>query len=134
MRGPFSHNISVTFMRYDDKKMVLKAKSDIKGDSDVRIFLNDDVSADGRVLKSQLKRIAEIAKSQGKNAKVSGNKVTIGARSYHSNELALIPTDVAQELKNEKHIEDGIIFKGEKSIFSNFYPAPFTYEDSVPTC
>lgn len=130
-RGRFSRNISVTFLRYDDKEMVLKAKSDIKGDDVVKIFLSEDVSAEGRALKGQLKRIAQIAKSQGKIAKVSGNKVTINARSYHSNELALIPTDVKENLKNEKHTEDGIIFKGEKSIFSNFYPASFTFDDTV---
>lgn len=90
MRGHFSRNISVTFMRYDDKEMVLKTKSEIKGDDDVKIFLNEDVSADGRILKTQLKRIAQVAYSQGKNARVAGNKVRIDGRSYYSNELALI--------------------------------------------
>lgn len=130
-RGPYSLNISVTFLRYDDKAMVLKAKSDIKGDSDVKIFFNEDISADGRTLKTQLKRIAEVAKSQGKEAKVTGNKVMIDSRPYYSNELSMIPTDVAKNLKCEKHINDGIIFKGEKSIFSNFYPARFNHDGTV---
>lgn len=129
-RGPFARNISVTFLRFDDKDMVLRAKSSIKGDTDVKIFFNEDLSADGRVLKAQLKRIAQVAKSQGKIAKVSGNKVTVDSRTYHSNELSLIPGEVVESLKYEKHIEDGIIFKGEKSVFSNFYPAPFNFEDS----
>lgn len=126
-RGPFSRNISVTFLRFDDKDMAIRAKSDIKGDTDIKIFFNEDVSTDGRALKTQLKRIAQVAKTQGKNAKVSGNKVTIDSRSYHSNELSLIPADVTENLKHEKHTDDGIIFKGEKSVFSNFYPAPFHF-------
>lgn len=125
-KGPYSRNIAVTFLRFDDKDMVIRAKSDIKGDADLKIFFNEDVSAEGRVLKTQLRRIAQVAKSQGKIAKVSGNKVTIESRSYYSNQLSLIPPDVADNLKHEKHIDDGIIYKGEKSIFSNFYPAPFS--------
>lgn len=130
-RGPFSRNISVTFLRFDDKDMVIRAKLALKGDSNSKIFFNEDISNEGRALKAQLKRIAQIAKEQGKNAKVSGNKVTIESRSYYSNQLSMIPLEVAEKLKYEKQIEDGIVFKGEKSIFSNFYPAPFTVNGTV---
>lgn len=106
--------------------MVIRAKTDIKGDSDIKIFYNEDVSTEGRALKAQLKRVAQIAKEQDKNAKASGNKVTIKSRSYFWNQLSMIPEVVAQNLKHEKYIEDGIVFKGDNSIFSNFYPAPFT--------
>lgn len=130
-RGPYNRNISVTFLKYDDKDMVIKAKSDLKGDADVKIFFNEDVSTDGRVLKARLRRIVQVAKEQGKSAKMSGNKVTINSRTYHSNELSLLPEDVADGLKHEKLIEDGIIFKGENSIFSNFYPAAFVFDENV---
>lgn len=100
----------------------------MKDDSGIKIFFNDDISADGRALKTQLKRIAQVAKLKGKEAKVSGNKVTIDSKQYHSNELSMIPRDVAESLRHEKSIADGIIFKGEKLIYSNFYPAEFMLE------
>lgn len=111
----------------DDKEMVFGAKSDLKDDQNIKYFFNDDISNDGRVLKTKLKRIAQVANSQGRTAKVSGNKVTIDSRSYFSNELSMIPPEVAGGTKHEKEIEGGIIYKGEKSIFSNFFPAPFTF-------
>lgn len=121
-----SRNISVTFLTVDDKEMIFKAKTDLK-EENIKFFFNDDTSNDGRILKTKLKHIAQVAKLQGKEAKVSGNKVTIGSRSYFSNELAMIPPEVNDGLKQEKEIEGGIIYKGEKSILSNFYPAPFVY-------
>lgn len=39
----------------------------------------------------------------------------------------MIPTDVKASLKQEKEIEGGIVYKGEKSVFSNFFPAQFNY-------
>lgn len=123
--GKFHRNISVTFLTVDDKDMIIKAKSALKNDQDIKFFFNDDISNDGSTLKTKLKRIAQVAKSQGREAKASGNKVTIGPRTYFSNELDLIPSDVSENLKQEREIDGGIIYKGEKSILSNFYPAPF---------
>lgn len=125
-RGSRKRNISVTFLSSDDKEMVLSAKLEVKDSQEIKYFFNEDVSNDGRVLKANLKRIAHVANSQGNNAKASGNKVSIGSRTYYSNELHLIPPEVSQGLKFEKEIKDGIIYKGEKSTFSNFSPAPFS--------
>lgn len=127
-KGSRKRNISVTFLSVDDKDMVVKAKTDIKEDPNIKYYFNEDISNDGRILKTELKRIAQVANSQGKNAKVSGNKVTIGSKTYFSNELGSIPTEVKMDLKYEKEIEGGIVYKGEKSTFSNFFPAPFSYD------
>lgn len=120
-------NISVTFQSVDDREMAVKAKGDLKDNQDVKYFFNEDISNDGRILKAELKRIVQVANSQGRTAKMSGNKVTIDSKSYFSNELNQIPPDVTINLKLEKEIEGGIIYKGERSIFSNFYPSPFIY-------
>lgn len=127
-RGRNKRNISVTFAMFDDKEMVYRAKMLTKDDEGIKFFINDDVSAEGRTLKSKLKRVVSVAKSQGKVAKLAGNKVIVDSRSYSSNELNLLPSDVTESLKQEKHIDDGIVYRGERSIFSNFFPAPFTYE------
>lgn len=107
--------------------MVLSAKRNLQEDQGIKYFLSEDVSNEGRALKSELKRIAQVANQQGKTAKVTGNKVTINSRPYFSNELSMIPPDVTEGLKHEKEIEGGIVYKGERSILSNSFPSPFTY-------
>lgn len=121
-------NISVTFVKFDDKEMVFKAKMDTKEEDGIKFFLNEDAFVDGRTLKANLKRIVSVAKSLGKNAKLAGNKVFLDGRVYSSYELALLPPEVLEELKQEKMIDDGIVYRGERSFLSNFYPARLNIE------
>lgn len=121
--------IVVTLMRIADKDMIFKAKSDIKDNANIKFYLNDDVSSEGGILKAKLRRIVSVAKSLGREAKLTGNKVIIGSRYYASNELHLLPKDIADNLKQEKEIDDGVVYRGELSTFSNFCPAPFVLDD-----
>lgn len=121
-------NISVTFMSKDDKDMVIRACTIVKNVEDIDYFISDDLTPDGRALKANLKRISTVAKSKGLDTKVTGNKVIVGSRAYASDELSMIPAPVTKDLKQEKNVEGGIAYKGERSIYSNFFPAPFTLE------
>lgn len=111
--GSRKRNISVTFLSVDDREMVINAKSNLKDDQSIKYFFNEDVSIDGRALKTRLKHIAQVANSLGFTAKATGNKVTINSRAYFSNELHLIPAEVSDGLKQEREIDGGIIYKGE---------------------
>lgn len=122
-------NISVSFMRVADKEMTFKAKSETNEEDGIKFFLNDDVAADSRTLKAKLRRIVTVAKTQGIFAKLAGNKVVVGSRTFAANELSMIPSDIRDKLKQEKEIDDGIVFRGELSILSNFHPAPFKLDD-----
>lgn len=124
-RGNFKRNIVVTFVRTLDKEMVYRAKAITKEDGKIKFFLNDDVSKDGRILKAKMRRVVATAKDQGMEAKLSGNRVVINSRPYHSNELSLLPDNISDNLKQEKEVGDGIVYRGDKSIFSNFFPARF---------
>lgn len=124
-------NISLTFLRVTDKEMVYRAKMDSKDDDGIKFYLSDDVSLDGRTLKAKLRRIVAVAKEQGSFSKLSGNKVIVGTRAYASNELHLLPGNIRDNLKQEKSIDDGIVYRGELSILSNFYPAPFVWEEQA---
>lgn len=121
-------NISVTFLCKDDKDMVFRACTVVKGDEDLNYFISDDLTADGRALKANLKRISSVAKTKGLDTKVSGNKVIIGSRAYASDELSMVPSSVSKNLKQEKNVHGGIAYKGDRSIYSNFFPAPFTLD------
>lgn len=129
--GNRKRNISLTFMRVSDKEMVYKAKAEVKEEDEIRFFLNDDVSAGGRSLKAKMRRIVTVAKEQGIYSKLSGNKVIVGTRSFASNELHLLPVNILSSLKQEKSIDDGIVYRGELSVLSNFYPAPFVLDGSI---
>lgn len=120
-----TRNISVTFPRKDDKEMVCRARAATKENDDIRFFISDDLTQDGRAAKAQLKRISTAAKSKGHDSKVTGNKVVINSRVYASNEIKLIPKEVTAGIKEEKSVNGGIAYRGDRSIFSNFFPAPF---------
>lgn len=121
-------NISVTFIRKVDKDMVLKACSATKNSEEIKFFISDDLTPDGRALKAQLKRISTVAKSKGMDTKLSGNKVTVNSRSYASNELKLIPGSISEDLKQEKNVKGGIVYRGDMSIYSNFFPSPLNID------
>lgn len=122
-------NISVTFVRIEDKEMVFKAKSDTKNEDGFKFFMNEDATVEGRSLKSKLKRVVSAATTLGRDAKLAGNRVIVDSRSYSSDELSLLPKDVIGMMKQEKEIDDGIVYRGEYSTLSNFSPAPFTVDD-----
>lgn len=123
--GRYMRNIAVTFIRTEDKEMVIRARLAVKSNEEINFFISDDLTSDGRALKAQLKKIAASAKEKGLDSKVSGNKVVIDSRSYASNELSLVPNNVTTETKQEKLVKGGLAYKGDRSIFSNFFPAPF---------
>lgn len=123
--GKYMRNISVTFMRGEDKDMVIAARLAVKNNEEITFFISDDQTPDGRALKAQLKRLSTSAKTKGHDSKVSGNKVIIDSRSYASNELSLVPSTASSDLKQEKRIKGGIVYRGDRTIYSNFFPAPF---------
>lgn len=117
--------ISVTFSRMDYKTMVNRALATIKNKESLDFTISDDLTHTGRTVKAQLKRVSVVAKLKGKEAKLAGNKVMIDNRAYLPNELSLIPKTVNDDLKQERVTDDEIIYRGDRTIFSNFFPAPF---------
>lgn len=123
--GKYNRNISVTFIHVEDKDMLITARSSIKDNQEITYFISDDLTPDGRALKAKLKKISAIAKEKGHETKVSGNRVVLDSRPYASNELSMIPGEITSDLKQEKRVDGGIAYRGDKSIYSNFFYAPF---------
>lgn len=126
--GNHRRNIAITFSRKDEKDMVIKACAIVKDDENINFFISDDLTPDGRALKANLKRISSVAKTKGLDTKVTGNKVVVDSRVYAADELSMIPGHVSKDLKLEKRVEGGIAYKGDRSVYSNFFPAPFTWD------
>lgn len=95
----------------------------------IKFYINEDLNIDAKALRANLKLISSSAKVLGYDAKVSGNNVVIEKESYAADELKVISPTILKECKHEKLLPDGIAYKGEKSIFSNFFPAPFTIDE-----
>lgn len=121
-------NISVSFTVGYKKHMVISAKHFMR-DSPKGFYLGEDLRPEARAHRSNLKQIAAGAKSLGLETKISGNKLTIDTEVYTPEELPAVDEDIISASKQQKSVKGGIAFKGDRSIFSNFFPASFVIED-----
>lgn len=108
--------------------MVLSSKPYLK-DLEVKYFLNEDLSQITRDFRANLKVIAEGGKNLGHNTKVTGNKIIIDSETYQPDEISAICPTIRYAANRERLLEDGIAFKGDRSIFSNFFPSPIIIDD-----
>lgn len=115
-------NIIVSCATNEVKHRIMSAKSLTKNSKVIKFYINDDQNLATRVYKSKLWRINEGATKLGLDSKVVGNRIIIEGQSYAQNELDLIPRDVIYASRQERDVPHGIAFRGEDSIFSNFYP------------
>lgn len=76
------------------------------------------------------KTIENLIRNQemGYNSKIAGNNIIIDGQNYASNELDLPPTRILRSGAQEKWVPGGLAFRGEKSVFSNFFAKPFLVE------
>lgn len=125
-KGP--RTIIVAFSFTHIRQMVLSCKPYMK-DLDVKYFLNEDLAQITRDYRANLKAIADGVKNLGHDTKVTGNKIIIDSETYQSDEVNAICPTILHAANREKILEDGIAFKGDRSIFSNFFPAPIIIDD-----
>lgn len=117
-------NICLSLRDIHLRQMIISAKPYMK-DMPKKFYVGEDLTNDARALRSNLKLIATRAKTLGFDTKISGNKLTIGQDTFAPDELETIPSDITRGTKQEKLVKNGIAFRGEKSIYSNFFPALF---------
>lgn len=120
--------ISVSFSLGYIKHMIILAKGHMK-ETPQGFYIGEDLRPEARTHRSNLKQIAAGAKSLGLETKISGNKLTINSEVYAPDELPAIEEDVISASAHQKTVKDGIAFKGDRSVFSNFFPAPIVIDD-----
>lgn len=121
-------DLVVTLKFNQVRQMIMDAKPFARA-SDTGFYINEYLSNDTKTLRAKLKSIATGAKSLGYETKLSGNRITIGKESYSSEELGSISPTILEESKQQIVVKDGIAYKGDHSIFSNFYPSPLVVDD-----
>lgn len=117
-------NILVSLVRYADRQKIMHAKALLKYDT-LDYYVNEDLSAESRVHRATMKQLVKSAKELDYDAKISGNKLIIDGDSYDSNDFDIIPGCILRNCRQEKHFQDGIAYKGERSAYSNFFFQPF---------
>lgn len=119
-------NISVAFSMGYIKHMILSAKEYMKK-KPKNFYINEDLRPEARAYRSDLKKIAAGASALG--METSGNKLIIDAEIYQPDEISALGDNIIQASSLEKVLKDGIAFKGDRSVFSYFFPAPFSIDD-----
>lgn len=110
------------------RQMVMDAKSFVKKGG-INFFVSEYLTNDAKTLRAKLKTIAVGAKSLGYETKLSGNKISIGKETYTAEELNSLPSTILDESKQQRIVTDGIAYKGDSSIFSNFFPSTIIVDD-----
>lgn len=124
-KGAPPRGILVSFVKTDDRRLILKAKNSIKMGTDVNFYINEDQSVDTRNHRASIKRLSKSAKDTGLDSSTSGDKLIIDNKLFNSDELDLVPNRVLRSCAQEKWVTGGLAFRGERSVFSNFYTKPF---------
>lgn len=127
-------NLLVSFKDAHHRFILLKTKPFLAEAENINFYLEEDMTSLTRSHRSKLKRIVAAAKDENLDAKIAGNRVFIDGIPYGINDLDTIPTNISSKTKEEKAVEGGIAYRGQESIFSNFYMAPFEVEETWFNC
>lgn len=109
-KGAPARNIPVSFVKTDDRRLILRAKNTIKMGTDVDLYINEDQSIDTRTHRANIKRLAKSAKEVGIESSVAGDKLIVDNKSYNSNELDSVPNRVLRSSAQEKWVTGGLAF------------------------
>lgn len=120
--------ISVSFSQGYIKHMIISAKPHMK-ETPQGFYIGEDLRPEARTHRSTLKQIAAGAKALGLETKIAGNKLTINSEVYAPDELPAVEEEIISAAAYRKTVKDGIAFKGDRSVFSNFFPAPLVIDD-----
>lgn len=127
-KGSPPRNIMVSFVKSEDRKLILKAKNAVNMSKDFKFYINEDMSVDTRSHRATIKRLSKAAKDAGLKSTTSGDKLIVDETAYTSNELDILPGKVLRCCSQEKWVNGGLAFRGERSVFSNFYTKAFVLE------
>lgn len=128
-RKNYTRNIFVSFVRTEDRQLILRAKNTVDMQKDLKFYVNEDMSVDTRNHRATIKRISKAAIGAGFTSKISGNKLIVAGASYEKGELDLLPNRVYRSCAQEKWVPNGLAFRGERSVFSNYYTKPFIVDN-----
>lgn len=119
--------VLVRMNREGQRNAILFNRNKINRDSNVTVWLNDDVSDLTRRHRKNVRDVASLAKLNGMtNIKTHSDGLVIDNMKYRFPDFDLLPDSL--QLDKAKNRDDGedVFFQGEYSPLSNFFPAKIT--------
>lgn len=130
-----SRSLIVTFYGLSKKRCIMDKKNNLRNNQDYQqVFVNDDLPAEARQSRENMREISSYAREKGYVSKVSGDKLTVNGRVYFPHELDLLPKEINLEKIRTRKRGDGIAFQGETSCLSNFFPCKIGMMGQIFNC
>ena len=126
-RADYNRPISVTFQKKEDKDNLLKNKRNLP----VGIYVNEEFPIHIKQARDKLRPILRMIKANPHykdKCRIKGDKLIVNGISYTVDTLNELPAEISATKAVEKRDNNSIVFHGELSPFSNFYPGRFQYE------
>ena len=119
--------ISVTFQKKEDKDNLLKNKRNLP----VGIYVNEEFPTHIKQARDKLQPVLRMIKTNPNykdKCRIKGDKLIVNGINYTVDTLNELPAKISATKAAEKRDSDSIVFHGELSPFSNFYPSRFQHE------
>ena len=126
-RVNYNHPISVTFQKKEDKDSLLKNKRNLP----VGIYVNEEFPLHIKQARDKLRPVLQMIKTNPNykdKCRIKGDKLIVNSISYTVDTLNELPAEISATKAVEKRDSNSIVFHGELSPFSNFYPSRFQHE------
>lgn len=114
----------VKFKSGEVKRELMRKKAALKNKKALgKVFYNDDLHEKTRKSLQEMREIAAFAKKNGyEDAKVTGQKLFVGGKTYTENELTLLPEKLCLKNIKTRPVGNGIGFQSKHSCLSNVFP------------
>ena len=135
--GKYNHKdkrprtIKATFTTKSTRNHIYSNRGSIKQNPACRnVWINECLDDDQKRVRSEVRAVADLAKSQGKEARAVGDTVIISGIKYHHQTFSTLPPGITLEKAFTREHNNKIYFNSEHSPLSSFYPSDIEYQNS----
>lgn len=127
----YTRPILVKFVRESKRNLILYNRANLNRNSNVLIWINDDISDFTRRQRKTVREIAAYAKASGiPDLKIHGDGLVLGTSKYKHQDLDLLPAHLSVSKAKQISDDTDLYFQSEFSPLSNFYACPIYENDT----
>ena len=130
VNGQKNRDIIVRFVWYQDRMQVWNARRNLKG---TQIYMMEDFPFEVEQRRMKLYPIFKEAMSKNMNVSLVADKLVLNGTRYTLDSLDKLPNDLKPESLSTRITDDYVLFYGQSSCFSTFYPASFNLDGKAFT-
>ena len=138
--GPYNKNrirpVIVTFVRQGDRDLVYSRRMELKHTAGYkRVWVNEDLGENLGKIRNMIRLIARQATADGVDCKTGTYSLVVDRKRYDEQNLDELPHRLHPTSVKQVQIDrDTIAYQSASAPFSNFYPAPITFDSCKFTC